>query len=220
MAAITDTIADLTSHWFTEALRETSTASSDTTVTAAQCIPFGVGHTARLVRAQLAYADGSGPATAIVKQPTDDESRRELAVGMGFYRAEVRFYEEVVPRADVAFPRVLECAGGGDQPLHPRARRPLGESRAGGHAGWVDPGADRVDTARARAAPGALWDNPWNYERKWLSDATGTRRFYEAAHPNVDRFLARFGNVLECEQVHLVRRVAPNGGASHVSHEQ
>jgi phosphotransferase family enzyme len=215
MTAITDTIAELTPQWFTEALRESGTLDATTEVTGAQCEPFGVGQTASLVRAHLVYAGGGGPASVIVKQPSADVGRRGLATAMGFYRAEVRFYEEVAPRVQVASPRAYWS---GLDETSGRFTLVLEDLADGADAGDMLAGATPEQAALAvlelvrLQAP--LWDDPWIAEREWLRDLTTTRMFFAAAGQGLQPFLERFGDSLEPDHVALVERLAPKAAAA------
>jgi aminoglycoside/choline kinase family phosphotransferase len=98
----------------TDALRTAGTsgpADSVRSVTAEQ-IAAGVGFLSYIHRLHLAF-DGDGPATLVVKLPTDTEYR-QIAELTGAYQREVAFYSEVLPSAPLNAPRahVAESAEG------------------------------------------------------------------------------------------------------------
>jgi aminoglycoside phosphotransferase (APT) family kinase protein len=214
MKVIADTIAELTPQWFTEALRQSGTIDANTTVTAADCVPFGVGQTASLVRARLTF-DGAtdGPPSVIVKQPSIDEGRRGLATAMGFYRSEVRFYEQVAPRVDIATPRVYwssveETTGRFVLLIEDLS----GNAESGDMLAGATPEQATLATSALVGLQAPLWDHPWIYERDWLRDVSATRMFFEAADQGLRPFLDLFGDCLEKDQIELVKRLAPQAG--------
>jgi aminoglycoside phosphotransferase (APT) family kinase protein len=216
MTVIADTIAELTPQWFTDALRESGTIDAQTAVTAADCVPVGVGQTAALVRAHLAYEGAAGgPPSVIVKQPSTDEGRRGLATAMGFYRSEVRFYEEVSPRVEIAAPRVYSSAL---EESTGRFTLVIEDLSGNAESGDMLAGATAEQATLAISAlvglQAPLWDNPWNYQRDWLCDHTATRMFFEAAGQALQPFLDRFGDSLETDQIELVKRLAPRAGSA------
>jgi aminoglycoside phosphotransferase (APT) family kinase protein len=216
MTVIADTIAELTPQWFTDALRESGTIDANTSVSAADCVPFGVGQTASLVRARLNFQGAAGgPASVIVKQPSTDEGRRGLATGMGFYRSEVRFYEEVAPRVDIAVPRVYWSAV---EEATGRFTLVIEDLSGIAESGDMLVGATPEQAALAISGliglQAPLWENPWIYQRDWLRDFTATRMFFEAAGRGLQPFLDRFGDSLESDQIELVERVAPRAGSA------
>ena len=85
--------ADLTPAWLTAALRS---GGLDVVVRDVRCTPFGegAGMLSLLVRAELEYERGSGPASVVVKMPTPLEGNRATAVQFHCYTREVRFYRE------------------------------------------------------------------------------------------------------------------------------
>jgi aminoglycoside phosphotransferase (APT) family kinase protein len=214
MTVIADTIAELTPQWFTDALRESGTIDASTAVTAADCVPFGVGQTASLVRACLTFeGTADGPPSVIVKQPSTDDGRRSLANAIGFYRSEVRFYEELAPRVDVATPRVYWSAV---EEATGRFTLVMEDLSGRAESGDILVGATPEQATLAINAlvglQAPLWEDPWIYQRDWLCDPTATRMFFEAAGHGLQPFLDRFGDSLQTDQIELVERLAPRAG--------
>jgi hypothetical protein len=214
MTVIADTIAELTPQWFTGALRESGTIDANTAVSAADCVEFGVGQTASLVRASLTFRGaGSGPASVIVKEPSVDEGRRGLATGMGFYRSEVRFYEEVAQRVNVVAPRSYWCAVEEATGRFTLVIEDLsGNAESGDMLLGATPEQAKLAITALVGLQAPLWDNPWIYQREWLNDFTTTRLFFEAASHGLQPFLDRFGDSLGTDQIGLVERLAPRAG--------
>ncbi|BBY67026.1 hypothetical protein MHEL_52690 [Mycolicibacterium helvum] len=72
-------------------------------------IAEGVGFASFLYRAHLDL-DGDGPATVIIKWPTDYPTFLELAKSIHLYDREVAFYNDVAPSAPVNAPRAYFAA--------------------------------------------------------------------------------------------------------------
>ncbi|MCW2778309.1 MAG: hypothetical protein JWN17_2034 [Frankiales bacterium] len=100
---------EITPAWLTQVLTA-SGALSGGTVTAFECEPVGTGQLADSYRFSLTYdTPGSGPATIVGKFPSADEASRAFAKQSGYYRNEIRFYEELAPTSTVALPKALHA---------------------------------------------------------------------------------------------------------------
>lgn len=100
--------ADITSAWLNAALKGSDILGQRRIRTIAkQQIAEGVGFIGNLYRIQLEYDEGAGPpATLIAKLPTSEQSYRDLAMMMGLYEREHRFYREIAPRLEFNLPRI------------------------------------------------------------------------------------------------------------------
>jgi aminoglycoside phosphotransferase (APT) family kinase protein len=212
MTDITDTIDELTPEWFTAALRETNTIRPDATVTHTRFNRFGAGQLAAVIRAELTY-DGKtdGPSSVIVKQPSTDPGSQGIGTGLGMYRAEVNFYEQIAAKVDIASPRVYWSRLEQETGRFTLVIEDLsGRAEVGDLLNQATP--EQVDLALAELirlqAP--LWGAPWISEREWLNDLKATRMFFGGAVQAVEPFLDRFGERMEDHQLDLVRRLAPH----------
>ncbi len=91
----------LTPEWMTEVLRSSDTIDQATSVASVEVKDLATegGLLSEMFRVTLGYRDGSGPATAIVKLPIDDETQRFTADILGFYARELAFYDQIAPGA-------------------------------------------------------------------------------------------------------------------------
>jgi Ecdysteroid kinase-like family len=107
------TAADLTPEWLTLALRS---GGLDVEVSAARCAPFaaGAGMLSLLVRVELEYGSGSGPASVVVKMPTPLEANRTTAVNFHCYEREVGFYRTAAERTPARTPAIYFADLDGD----------------------------------------------------------------------------------------------------------
>ena len=80
------------------------------------------------VRLHISYEQGkaAGPSSLVVKIPRIDESNRDIAVALGVYVLERRFYAELAPRIPV---RVPICYYVGDDDEDPLVLEDLGDWR-------------------------------------------------------------------------------------------
>lgn len=83
------TVADLTAAWFAEALER-----PDAEVASIEAI--GTGQMSQNHRVR--FSDGAAPESVVVKVASTDENSRGTGVGMGAYRREVAFYEQLAGR--------------------------------------------------------------------------------------------------------------------------
>lgn len=102
---------ELTAAWLTDVLASSGAIASGARVTALRLerIAEGVGFASFLYRAHLDL-DGDGPATVIIKWPTDYPAYLELAKSIQLYDREVAFYNDVAPAAPVGAPRTYFAA--------------------------------------------------------------------------------------------------------------
>jgi len=106
---------DLTAAWLAKALVEGGVMVAEEDVLSISVIPVEAqGYISETVRVTLELAPGAtGPSRVIIKLPTVDEGRLEVAVENDTYEMEYRFYEEVAAKlqeAEVPLARCLHAA--------------------------------------------------------------------------------------------------------------
>ena len=108
MGEFPTTIGDIDAPWLTQTLQKAGALDGATVVDfEAESIGVGVGIMGLLHRIHLRYdADGSGPATVVVKLPTDGPGARHVARVFRFYEKEVGFYRDLAAHSPMATP---EC---------------------------------------------------------------------------------------------------------------
>ncbi len=95
----------VTAEWLTAVLRTSGAIGDETTVSGAACERWESGGLlSHLYRADLAYEGGDGPASLVLKFPTDLPNQRAMADAFGIYRKEVVWYRDIAPRSDVEIP--------------------------------------------------------------------------------------------------------------------
>lgn len=102
------TADDLDASWFDAVLRPAGFAAR---VARADVEPMaeGIGMLSTLLRVRLAYAEGEGPASLVVKLPTGNDHNRQVAATFDNYRREVRFYREAAARTPMRTPRAYHA---------------------------------------------------------------------------------------------------------------
>jgi hypothetical protein len=103
--------SDLTADWLTDVLTSAGAIAPGSRIRnlRTERIAEGVGFASFLYRAHLDL-ESDGPATVIVKWPTDYPAYLELAKSICLYEREVAFYNEVAPTAPVSAPRAYFAA--------------------------------------------------------------------------------------------------------------
>ena len=99
---------DITESWLTEILRTSGVLSESEDVIGLRCESFGdaAGLLGMLYRVHPRYSPGAqGPASLVVKLPTDDPGQRGVADTLGFYRREVTFYQRFADDLPFRVPR-------------------------------------------------------------------------------------------------------------------
>ncbi|EHB59120.1 protein of unknown function DUF227 [Mycolicibacterium rhodesiae JS60] len=196
----------LTTQWLSQVLRAR--------VNHVDLEPVSGGLMARTTRATLGYEDGEvGPASVVVKYPTDDEGSLGLALAMGMYELEVRFYRDVAPLlTNMSIPRCylaeLESSTG--------AFTLVLEDLCGSRPGDVLTrcSADECSAVLAElvAFQAPLWNSPATAALDWLADPRRTLGVFDALPLGLDPFIERFGHGLDSAHVELFQRVLPRAG--------
>lgn len=92
-------ITEVSASWLESALR--SGSGSIASIALSQ-IGEGIGVMGEIYRANIDWANGTGPASVVVKLPSRADANREQGVSLGMYEAEVNFYTKCADRT-VAF---------------------------------------------------------------------------------------------------------------------
>lgn len=205
---------DLTHEWFTAALRAGGVLDADAEVCRADAVLFGTGQFGLVARATLDYRGFApdAPASVIVKLPSQDPGSRGLGVAIGAYEAEVRFYQELVPRSTIAVPRAYWT---GVEPGTGRVTLVLedlsadwqvGDALAGGTVAQAEAALDQISRLHAD-----LWDDPGLRELDWLAPISRTQMLFDGVPAALPVFRERFAERLDPAHMKLVEHLAPKG---------
>lgn len=208
MAHIPTEFDEATPAWFTEVMG----FEDSVTGVSWERIAEGVGLLGRLARVRLQWAGGTGPASVIVKLPTEIPEMVEQALMFGFYDREVQFYSNAGTISSVRTPRCFHVEAAAGTVPFVIVMEDLIEARV------VDQllGCSRDDALKvARAAArlhAPLWGKPELHDLQWLPAVNGP--LYSAAQPVLQAaapaFAERWGSVIGPEAVDLAMKVADN----------
>lgn len=204
----------MTPAWFSAVLRDAGVLPRGPVETVA-LDPFGGGVMTNMVRAKLTYADaGAGPASVLVKYPSDDAGNFHIAQVMGLYELEVRFYRDIAPRLPrMSIPRcysaqIDDATGRFTLMLEDRSEG----TQPGTHLSTVT--AEQCSAVFRELAyfQAPLWNSPILREFAWLDDPRRTLGIFDAMATGLAPFLARFGHALEPAHIKLFEQVLPLAG--------
>jgi hypothetical protein len=212
--ALADTIADLTPKWFTAIFREGGVIVPNAHVRSVDAQLFGTGQFGLVVRTELSYEPEvvDAPRSVIVKLPSEDAGSRGLALAIGAYEAEVRFYQEVSARSSIKVPKLY---WGGFEPGTGRvtivledlsADWEVGDAVAGGTVAQSNAAIDQI--ARIH---GELWDDAQLRKLNWLAPIERTQALFDSVPVALPIFQQRFGERLETRYMALIEQLAPRG---------
>ena len=94
--------ADVDADWLTQVLAPSAPSGAQVVRFAVSDVGAGMGLLGRLIRYELAWKDGQGLTSVVVKLPAEGSRSRALAVRMAMYRREVGFYRDLGAASDVA----------------------------------------------------------------------------------------------------------------------
>lgn len=214
----------LTTDWFESALGEAGVLGG-ASVAHAEIEPVTGGAFGRMVRATLTYEGATdAPRSVMVKFPTDDPGSLGMAVAMGMYELEVRFYQDVAPLlTDLSIPRCYAAAVDPSSGMFTLAMAdlsgttsPLANIGADGASpdGSVARMVDVCDQALAELVrlQAPLWNSSALSKFDWLADQTRAIGMFDAMALGLDPFLARFGHALDTEHVRFFETFLPRAG--------
>ena len=159
---IITTGAGVTPSWLTAVLRSSDTIGDDTTVATVEAkdLADSGGLLSELFRVTITYESGTGPATAIVKLPIDDETQRVTADVLGFYARELAFYDQIAPGAPFDAPAVYGSAIAPDSTDFVLVMEDAGHLRSVDQRQGVSLDDARVALAKMAEFHAAWWEHP------------------------------------------------------------
>jgi len=102
------TAGEITAEWLDAALEHSGSSQGKRVVSLRQEPLTELGMTGTLLRLHVDYEGGAGdaPATLIAKLPDPESTGYEMAMAMGFYACEGRFFDELADDCGVSVPHV------------------------------------------------------------------------------------------------------------------
>jgi aminoglycoside phosphotransferase (APT) family kinase protein len=202
-------VEELTADWFSATMRRGP-------VDGVRLVPLTLGAMCQMVRAELSWgsSDGLGPASVIVKLSAQDPGTRGLALAMGMYELETRFYEELLPvLGDVSIPRCHGAALDSDTGDFTLVLEDLsGQTRAGDVLMESSPLDCALVLAELAKLQAASWNSTAMMSMPWLAAVERTQRIFDSMPSGLAPFLDRFGHALAQDHIDLFERVIPKAG--------
>lgn len=101
---------DIDADWMTRMLHGQRRLPAGSRVVQVDTATCGTGQLGDSYRLSLRYEpDGAGPATLVGKFTSKDPTSREFGRSSGYYRSEIRFYQQLAPRLPVVVPQVVHA---------------------------------------------------------------------------------------------------------------
>ena len=204
----------MTIDWF-RAVLDRAGLLRESDLSAVELEPISGGVIARMVRAKLTYAGPtSAPGAVVVKFPTDDPGSLGLALAMGMYELETRFYQDIAPLVpDMGLPTCYLAQLSDDATTFNLILEDLGAHM---RPGDVLTTASISECARALGELAKfqppLWNSPTVAKLDWLADPSRTLGVFDALPAGLEPFIARFGDHLDPSHVALFESVLPRAG--------
>jgi hypothetical protein len=100
----------ISAEWLTQLLRERGRLQG-ARVTSVTCETCGTGQLGDSYRFTLSYdPPQAGPATLVGKFASKDPTSREFGRTSGYYRSEIRFYQDLAPQLSMSTPKAVHAA--------------------------------------------------------------------------------------------------------------
>jgi aminoglycoside phosphotransferase (APT) family kinase protein len=209
--------ADLDADWLTAALTGAGVLTGGARVTGVTREVCGTGQLADSYRFTLDYdRPGAGPATLVGKFPSDDATSRAFGQQSGYYKHEVRFYEQVAPRltGTVAVPTPVYAALAANETDFVLLMADLSPARVIDQlvGATADEAAATVEQVAALHA--ATWHDAALAGLDWLQGtATSFVHVTDNFAETTGTFREKFGDLIPADQVEEAARLNRCGDA-------
>lgn len=213
------TPGDITASWLTERLRHHG--HPDAEVRSFSASRIGTGQIGLCIRYELDLAHGGAdaPRSLVGKFPSEDPVSRSTGVQLRNYLKEVRFYQSLQGRLDIATPRCYFAEIVGEGPEFMVLLEDLRPAVQGDQLHGCDVSVARAAVLELVGLHAPSWNDASLRGIEWIgepSDASGqtVRELYAALLPG---FLDRYGSRLDPDEAAIIARVAdaPRGPLFH-----
>ena len=200
--------------WLTEVLQR-SGALQGAEVAALQAQPVGNGLLGQSVRftLELEPDDAAGPCAVVAKFAATEASPRALCVASELYLREVRFYQQIAPTIGTRTPRVHVADIDPDSHDYILLMEDLHPARQGDQLAGCSVDECRLALQQIAGLHAAYWQASALEALPWLRGVPERVGRQTAALPAMlDRYLARFGDLLAPPAVAALERFVPRYG--------
>ncbi|HLI44618.1 MAG TPA: phosphotransferase [Acidimicrobiales bacterium] len=182
----------LSAEWLTEVLVGSGAAEPGSRVLDLALERIGEGKIGCNLRCSLTFEPaGAGPATVVVKLPSDDAGSRATGVSLGLYEREVRFYRDLAGKVGCRVPHCHAALFDGATGDYTLVLEDLAGARTGDQLAGCTPGEARAAVDALARLHASFWDRP---VPAWLppgmaQSAEGVGQLYGALVPGfVDHY--------------------------------
>lgn len=186
----------VTAGWLTDVLRFSGAIDAATMVTRLAATPAGTGQVGAIVRFELDYVGGVGPATVIGKFASPDPESASIGVLTRTYETEVHFYTELAGTVDVARPRCHFAAVEPGTPNVVVVLDDLSPATQGDQIAGCTVDQAALAMEQAARLHGPRWGAADLTQRAWLVRPTSLYAF-DGLRPIWEAFVARYRPMLE-----------------------
>lgn len=175
--------------WMTDALDRAGllTAGRVTAVSRETC---GTGQLGDSYRFALDYEPaGAGPASVVGKFASGDATSREFGRRSGYYRNEIRFYDEIAPRLPVSIPTPIHAALTADEADFVLIMEDLAPARSVDQLGGCTPDELALVVEQIARLHAASWGDAELAGRDWLG---GTVAMFQEVTDGYAAVIRRF----------------------------
>jgi aminoglycoside phosphotransferase (APT) family kinase protein len=160
--------------------------------------PCGTGQLADSFRFTLSYdSPGAGPATLVGKFPSDDPNSRDFGRRSGYYRNEIRFYEEIATTLSIAVPTPVHAALADDDTEFVLLMEDLSPARIVDQLTGCTPDEAAVALEQIAAVHAGSWERDDLAAVDWLTGTVTSFHAVTDAFPGLtDSFSTTYGDLV------------------------
>jgi hypothetical protein len=196
----------VTADWLTDVLRFSGAIDEATTVSRLAATPVGTGQVGAIVRFEMDYVEGSGPATLICKFASPDPESASIGVLTRTYETEVHFYTELAHTVDIARPRCHFAAVEPGTPNVVVVLDDLSPAVQGDQIAGCSVEQAALAVEQAAHLHGPRWADPDLAQQAWLARPTSLYAF-EGLRAIWEAFVARYETMLEAVTIEQGERM-------------
>ena len=201
--------------WLTGVLTHAGLLTGSAAVATVGREPCGTGQLGDSYRFALTYDEPhTGPATVVGKFASEDATSREFGRSSGYYRSEIRFYNELAPSLSVSIPTPIYAALADNQADFVLIMEDLSPARA------VDQliGCTPDEAALVLEETAALHAGSWRDARlaglDWLTGpSTLFAMVTDNLAPLLDSYPEKYGDLVPASDLEVARGLVPHAEA-------
>jgi hypothetical protein len=203
-------VAAIDVSWMTGVLRQARLLGPDDDVAELTRETCGTGQLADSYRFTLGYrAPAAGPASVVGKFPSEDETSRAFGRQSGYYRNEIRFYEEIAPGLNsLRLPAVVHAALAENETDFVLLMEDLAPARVVDQLVGCSIDEAALVMEQAAALHAGSWERPQLAGVSWLGGTVASFTAITDGFPaTVAAFPEAFGDLVPAEHLDEARKL-------------